>query len=291
MATVMGREEIIIGSERAIAMATSEGKKKPGIIQNTLRLAACSELRRGILVSLREGKKALSELRTELEISSTTAIHALRELEKEHLVFQDEAREYVLTKIGEVIAMKLSDFIDAIKVLKKHENFWLTHDLSGIPPHLLEKIGMLKDSVIVKDTATDIFKVHSNYIDMLKDAKEIKGVSSIFAPDYLSVFEELLLKKKADVELVVTEVVLGKIDEEILKGIFTAKSSKLKLYITKENVKAAFTVTDYFIAFGFFRLDGTYDYSNDLRSYDKEAIEWGNDLFEWHRKQAERVLI
>ncbi|MCK4732162.1 MAG: winged helix-turn-helix domain-containing protein, partial [Methanophagales archaeon] len=258
--------------------------------QNILRLAICSELRRGILVSLREGKKALSELRTELEISSTTAIHALRELERDNFVFQGADRDYALTKIGEVIALKLSDFIDAIKVLKKHEDFWLTHDLSGIPEPLLERIGMLRNSDIVKDTATDIFKVHSNYIDMLKDAKEIKGVSSIFVPDYPLVFEELLLKKKADIELVVTEEVLGKIDEEILKKIVTDKSSKLKLYVTKENVKAAFTVTDFFIAFGFYRLDGTYDYSNDLRSYDKEAIEWGNDLFEWHRKQAEKVL-
>ena len=274
-----------------MTMSEVEGKKKRQIVQNILRLAICSELRRGILVSLREGKKALSELRTELEISSTTAIHALRELEKEHLVFQDEHRDYALTKIGEVIALKLSDFIDAIKVLKKHEDFWLTHDLSGIPEPLLERIGMLRNSDIVKDTATDIFKVHSNYIDMLKDAKEIKGVSSIFVPDYPLVFEELLLKKKADIELVVTEEVLGKIDEEILKKIVTDKSSKLKLYVTKENVKAAFTVTDFFIAFGFYRLDGTYDYSNDLRSYDKEAIEWGKELFEWHRKQAERVLI
>ena len=134
-------ETILMGSERAIAMTMSEGKKKRQIIQNTLRLATCSELRRGILISLREGKKALSELRTELEISSTTAIHALRELEREHLVFQDEHRDYALTKIGEVIALKLSDFIDAIGVLKKHEDFWLTHDLSGIPPHLIEKIG------------------------------------------------------------------------------------------------------------------------------------------------------
>ena len=274
-----------------MTMSEVEGKKKRQIVQNILRLAICSELRRGILVSLREGKKVLSELRTELEISSTTAIHALRELERDNFVFQGADRDYALTKIGEVIALKLSDFIDAIKVLKKHEDFWLTHDLSGIPPHLLEKIGRLRDSVVVKDTATDIFKVHSNYIDMLKDTKEVKGVSSIFVPEYPLVFEELIREKKANVELIVTEEVLGKIDEEILKEIFTDKSSKFKLYITKKDIKAAFTVTDFFIAFGFYRLDGTYDYSNDLRSYDKEAIEWGKELFEWHRKQAERVLI
>ena len=289
MATVMGREEIIIGSERAIAMTTSEGKKKPGIIQNTLRLAACSELRRGILVSLREGKKALSELRTELEISSTTAIHALRELEKDNFVFQDEHRDYALTKIGEVIALKLSDFINVIDVLKKHEDFWLTHDLSGIPEQLLEKIGCLKDSTLFEDTAIDIFKVHTSFINLLAGAKKLRGVSSIFVPEYPLLFEELILKKKADVELILTKEVLEKIDKEILKKIFTDKSSKFKLYITKEDAKAAFTVTDFFFSLGLFHVDGTYDYNRDFVSYDKKAIEWGNELFEWYRKRAKKV--
>jgi predicted transcriptional regulator len=285
--------EIIMGSGevKAGVGVGIKRKSKRSAIENTLRLAACSDLRRVTLICLDSGKKSLSDLRDELEVSSTTAIHALRELEKGNLVFQDEDRNYALTKIGKVITLKLADFISAIEVLKKHEDFWLTHDFSGIPLHLMEKIGWLKDSVVVKDTATDIFKVHSNYIDMLKDTKEVKGVSSIFVPEYPLVFEELIREKKANVELIVTEEVLGKIDEEILKEIFTDKSSKFKLYITKEDIKAAFTVTDFFIAFGFYRLDGTYDYSNDLRSYDKEAIKWGKELFEWHRKQAERVLI
>ena len=284
-------ETILMGSERAIAMTTSEGKKKPGIIQNTLRLAACSELRRGILVSLREGKKALSELRTELEISSTTAIHALRELEKDNLVFQDEHRDYALTKIGEIIALKLSDFINVIDVLKKHEDFWLTHDLCGIPPHLLEKIGWLKDSVILEAPATDLFKVHSTYIDLVTKAKEIKGVSPIFVPELPFIYEAVTIEKKGDVQLLVTEEVLNKIDREVLENIFSAKNSKLKLYIMKGDVKVAFTVTDYCLSFGLFNLDGTYDWNKDLRSYDKEAIGWGNELFEWCRKRAERVLI
>ncbi len=263
-------------------------KKKPGIIQKTLHLAACSDLRRGILVSLGEGKKALSELRDVLGVSSTTAIHALRELEKDNLIFQDETRDYALTKIGEVIALKLTDFMDAIDVLKKHEDFWLTHDLSGIPPHLLEKIGWLQDSTLFEDTATDIFKVHTSFINLLANAKKIRGVSSIFVPEYPTLFEQLILKKKADVGLIVTKEVLEKIDKEILKEIFTDKRSKFKLYLTKEDAKAAFTVTDFSLSLGLFHVDGTYDYNRDLVSYDKKAIEWGKELFEWYLKHAER---
>jgi len=186
-AVEVGREEVMISDMGR--------ENKSERMQNTLRLAACSDLRRNLLISLKEGKKPLSELRVELEVSSTTAIHALRELEKNNLVFQDVDKDYALTKIGEIVALKLSDFIAAIEVLKKHEVFWLTHDLSGIPPQLLEKIGWLRDSTLAEDTSTDIFKVHLNFVNLLKKAKEIKGVSSIFVPDYPLLFGDLINKK------------------------------------------------------------------------------------------------
>jgi len=280
-----------VGGEEVIAMLAKGKENNPERMQNTLRLAVCSDLRRSILITLKEDKKPLSELRDALGVSSTTAIHALRELERDNLVFQDEHRDYALTKIGEIIALKLTDFVNAIEVLKKHQDFWLTHDLTGIPPHLFEKIGWLRDSTIVKDTATDIFKSHSNFINLLGGAKEMKGVSSIFVPDYPHLFEELILKKKADVELIVTKEVLEKIDEEMLKEIFASKSSKLKLYITEENARANFTVTDYFLAIGLYRIDGTYDYSRDLVSYNKEAIGWGRKLFEWYLNKAEKIFL
>ena len=297
MATVgkIGGEETIIGGERAMAMTMSEGKKKQRIIQNTIRLATCSELRRGILLSLREGKKALSGLREELEVSSTTAIHALRELERKNFVFEDEDRDYALTKIGGIIALKLGDFLDAIDVLKKHEDFWLTHDLSGIPPHLLEKIGWLRDSDIIECSATDVFKVYYEFIDMLKDAKEIRGVSFMFFPEYPSIFRELIAKKQTDIQLVMTEEVtdrvLEAVGEEFLKNALTKEDYWLKLYTIKEAPKAAFTVTDYFFSLGFFNPDGSYDWNIDLISYDKKAIAWGVEFFEWYLKQAKRFYF
>ena len=284
-------EEVIIVNMRKGMPMVIKNIKKTKKVQKTLQLATCSDLRRGILVSLKEDKKALSELRDELGISSTTAIHALRELEKDNLLFQDKTRDYALTKIGEVIALKLTDFMDAIDVLKKHEDFWLTHDLRGIPPHLLEKIGWLRDSTLFEDTATDIFKVHTSFINLLANAKKIRGVSSIFVPEYPPLFEELILKKKADVGLIVTAEVLEKIHKGILKKIFADKSSKLELYITTKDVKAAFTVTDFSLSLGLFHVDGTYDYNRDLVSYDKKAIEWGKELFEWYLKRAERVCL
>ena len=282
------REEVMV----MLGMGRENKSKR---MQNTLRLAVCSDLRRNLLVCLREGKKPLSELRDELEASSTTAIHALRELEKNNLVFQDVDRGYSLTKIGEIVALKITDFVNAIEVLKKHERFWLEHDLSGIPSHLLEKIGRLRDSTLAEDISTDIFKVHLNFVNLLKNAKEIKGVFSIFVPDYPLLFGDLIIKKKADVQLVMTEEVFNKMlgitNQKLLKKAIKDENFKLKLYTVEENINAAFTVTDYFLSFGLFHVDGSYDYNRDIISYDREAIEWGRELFEWYLKRAERVYL
>ncbi len=259
--------------------------------KDILHLAVCSELRRNILISLNEGKKPLADLRDGLNISSTTAIHALRELEKNSLVFQEKDKNYGLTNTGRVITLKLLDFNNAAEILKKHERFWLEHDLSGIPEHMMEKIGCLKDSVLITNTETDIFKVHLNFISLLKKAKDIRGVSPFLIPEFTSLFEELIFGKSVDIQLLLTREVYEKLDKGILKKIFTEKDTRFKLYVTKENLKVAFTVTDYFLSIGFFHTGGLYDFSNDLISYSEEASAWGGELFEHYVKLSERVVL
>jgi predicted transcriptional regulator len=251
-------------------------------------LAACSNLRRNILIFLNEHEKSLGDLRDGLKISSTTALHALKELEKSKLTFQNRNKNYGLTNIGRIITLELLDFSSAEEVLKKHERFWLEHDLSGIPDQMLGKIGWLNGSNLVEDTATDIFRVHTNFITLLAGAKEIKGISSIYVPEYMNLFSDLIINKNADVELILTKEVMEKIDKTIINNILSDKSFKFKLYMTKEETRAAFTVTDTFFSLGLYHNNGNYDYNRDLLSYEKKGIEWGKNLFEWYLQQAER---
>lgn len=254
-----------------------------------LHLTACSNLRKNILIFLNEHERSLGDLRDGLNISSTTALHALKELERSNLTFQKRNKNYGLTNIGRIMAIKLMDFINAEEVLNKYERFWLEHDLSGIPDHMLGKIGWLNGSNLVEDTATDIFKVHTNFIALLAAANEIKGISSIFVPEFMSLFADLIINKKVDVELILTKEVIEKIDITIINNIISDKSLKFKLYLTKEETRAAFTVTDNFFSLGLYHINGNYDYNRDLLSYEKKGIEWGKNLFEWYLHQAERI--
>ncbi|MDD2777841.1 MAG: DUF1724 domain-containing protein [Methanocellales archaeon] len=261
------------------------------ISQSTLRLAACSGLRSSILISLVKKEKSLSELRDEIMVSSTTAIHSLRELEKDKLLYQNEKKNYLLTEIGRIITLKLIDFIEAIGVLKKYEEFWLNHDLSDIPEYFLEKIGVLKRSILVGSSATDVLKIFTEFVDMLRNSKEIRGVTSMFIPDFGPLLKELTLEKNVDVKLVITKEILEGLDKEILREIFADKKSKLELYVMKEPLKVAFTVTDSLLSFGLFNFDGTYDWNKDIIDSTKEGLKWGLELFEWYCKRSDKFHL
>ena len=256
------------------------------------RLVVCSELRRNILLSLDGGNKSLGNLRDELKISSTTAIHALKELEKSDITFQDKYKKYSLTDIGKILALKMRDFDDAAEVLKKHERFWLDHDLSGIPQSQKERIGWLKDSNLVIINPMDIIKTHESYVAFIKTANWIKGVSPIYSSDYERIFKEVI-EKNVRIELVLTVDVINKLTNTM--GLDNLNNlihdHPIDFYLTDEIVKVAFTITDTFFSLGLFTNNNVYDITHDLISTNDMAIRWGNDLYEYYRGRAKKYEI
>jgi predicted transcriptional regulator len=273
-------------------MNETEKKEDEQAVHKILQLLACSNLRKNLAEALRDGKSfTLSQLSEQAGASSPAAVHALRELAKEHLTHQDEHRNYVLTNIGEIVMRKLEETNLVIKVLSKNRQFWLEHDLSGIPTSLLDRIGCLKDSEIIFSTPTDLFKIVSTFYILLENAKEIRGVSPIYNEELTTNFIKLV-NKGVDVELVVTpevlDAVLKSADRSELKE---ALQGNLTFFKIERQPSLAFTVTDYFMELGFFRPDGTYDWSNELLSYSEDSLSWGRKLYQYYVEQAEVVVI
>ncbi len=260
--------------------------------QNILPLAVCSDLRRNILISLIDGKKPLGDLRIGLKILATTAIHALRELEKNNLVHQEKDKNYALTNIGRIVALKLLDFSNTSEALKKHERFWLEHDLSGIPDHMLKKIGWLKNSDMIQINPLDIIKTHNSFINFVKNAKWIRGVSPLFSTDYPIIFKDVV-EMGINTQLILTDSVLGKLIDTI--GLENLKklihNHSLELLVTEENLKVAFMVTDAFLSLGLFANNGVYDITHDLIGTDDRTVYWGHELFEYYRGKAKKYEI
>jgi predicted transcriptional regulator len=75
-----------------------------------------------------------------------------------------------------------------------------------------------------------------------------------------------------------------------LEQVSKAIEKNFKLHMLKQNLKIGFfAVTDRFMAFVPYRLDGTFDWSSDLLNCNKTAIDWGLALFDHYNELAESV--
>ena len=116
---------------------------------------------------------------------------------KRATTFVRTRERYGLTFIGKGVALKMIDFGTTLAFLKKSETFWLEHNTSGIPDHLLGMISLLSDSTILASPQTDIFQVYRRGLEFLESGKvkELKVVSTtVGAPES----DKLLNKLAAD---------------------------------------------------------------------------------------------
>ncbi|MDR1993108.1 MAG: DUF1724 domain-containing protein [Nitrososphaerota archaeon] len=247
-----------------------------------------SDLKLGIIISLLGSKKKLSELAKDTRTRETTILHILKELEQLGLTVKSDGT-YQLTPLGILEAHICKGCSRSLDVLKKHKEFWLTHDTSVIPPVLINNIGALDEAVLVKTGEVDLEKVLENFISIVASSKVIAGVSPVFHPDYITVFEELI-NRNCKVELIVTSKVLAKIqthpNHERLENFIA--EGKIGLYLN-DSLRFALTVTDKYVSFGLFNLSGTYDSSVDLICSGEEALEWGNQMFKQTLDKSTKV--
>ncbi len=262
-------------------------------VEKSLKFLTTSSVRNKILMSLREGVKDLGDLKDEMKLESSTIIHSVRAMEGEDLLVEKEDG-YHLTQIGKILSHKLFDMVKTLNALNKNREFWLNHQIDGIPQQFLERIGEIKDGKLVKSSPTDLLKVISTYFELTRKAKELKGVSPVFIPALLGIMEKVV-NRGTDVQIVLTKEVLKTMIEALdekhrrkLKDILR-KENNLTFWITDDDIKVAFTVTDSILSLGLFSNDGMYDPNVDLISHNKEAINWGRELFEYYRKGAKAI--
>jgi len=254
----------------------------------SLKSLTRSKVRTKTLLSLRYGPKSTSDLEKELGTRNTTILHAIKDMAGSDLVVRTKAG-YALTNLGKMQAQILTDMIDFVSVMEEHSDFWLNHDINGIPEELLGKLGMLSQAEIIESDYSEPLKTVEYFIGELKISKYVLGVSPIIIPGYAEIIS-YCVQNCADVELIVTSEILkimlrdhGDLVETLLKY------DNFKLYETRDDVTAAFTITDKLLDLGLFRHDGTYDLGCDLICVGESAVKWGTELFHYYLNKSRSV--
>lgn len=248
-----------------------------------------SDLKLNIMQSLLKGEKKISELKSDIDSTETSILHVLKEFENLGLTAKSSG-VYKLTMLGVMEAQICKEYASATNVVETFREFWLTHDIGGLPEGFVTKIGALKSSVLIKSTSMNLRGVHENFMKMLLSSNTIKGISPIFHPDYISTFKNVL-EHGCNIDLVVTNEVLAKTmaDAEVESLQKFVEAGKIRIFVN-DDLRFALTVTDAGLSLGLFTLAGDYDYSSDLVCSSPEGIEWGNQLFARTLEKSARLL-
>jgi predicted transcriptional regulator len=260
-------------------------------IKDDLKFITTSSIRTKIILCLKEGDKGLNELKCQLDLKPSPISHALKRLENEDIILK-KGKKYSLSSLGKLYVIKSENLFKSLETIKNCEKMWLNHLIDGIPPFLIKKMGCLANSKIVESTPTDVIKPHTYYAELVSRSYNIKAVSPIFYYPFFDLYTTGL-KKEAKAEIIVTPLIL----DAVLKNVGMEKlekrisSSNLKILRVDEDIKIAFTVTEKFLNFGLFLNDGLYDATMSLVTYDKEAIMWGEELYDYYLKKAKVVNL
>jgi predicted transcriptional regulator len=165
-----------------------------------------SRLKIQILLTLLHNTASLSRLREVTGSASQALIPKIRGLERQGLI-EAVNYEYRLTPLGGVVATNVEGFVQLIGGIDQNHTFFTGHDLSDIPPAFLLRIGDLYNAEPKQDTTTDMFYVYSHYLEILKDAAYIHGISSVASPGLARFIAEKVVTR-IPVELVVNHDVV-----------------------------------------------------------------------------------
>lgn len=247
-----------------------------------------SKKRENLLLLLRDGPRTLEEIRNSLNVTSSGMIPQIRKLEEQRLVRQ-EGKKYLLTDTGTVIAEVFSSFVKTVEVIDKYENFWEIHDIKAIPQPLLKRIYELENCHLVESNLSKIHEPHSEFLEYLSKSKKIMGISPIFHPSYPLFFSQLA-QGGAEVSLIITKEILNRIKKEYVETLRDFLSIKtVRLYLSNEDIKLASGITDCYFNMSLFFRNGGYDSQVDLASFDRSAIKWGEDMFNYFLANSKEI--
>ncbi len=241
-----------------------------------------SDKRRKILLFLRDGPKNIEEITEFLGSSCTAVLPQIKRLTENGLINQ-EGKNYGLSTVGLIVTEKMFSLLGTLEIFEDNIDYWAQKDLTGIPPFLRSKLGMLARYKVIEPQLNRMFEPPEEFINSLKKSTEIMYFSSFFHPSF-SGFDQDFLKKRTASTFIFTKNFFERIfssHPEEAKELLSSASSNIYIYDGLSSV-VSLTVTERFMALLLLNKKGKLDQSL-LISSENDAIEWGKELFVYYR--------
>jgi len=263
------------------------------LAEPTIRKLYDSKLRLSILEALHDKPMRLADLRRVVSANAPNTSSKAKELEEMGLLERIEG-DFQLTPYGHAVRERTQEALEFYSTYEKFKEFWDTHRTDGIPAELWLRIGELNDSVLVKDTTTNVTESHDKFVELLKSIKKrFYGISPIYHDEYMKeVFSKL--NANVDCKFVVSKEIFDLIVNLPSKERQTLRKigDRAKWLIYEKHLTVAYTVSENFSSLALeTKVEPTHYLTMDFQSTNPRAIKWGLDLFDYYKKQAKPVKL
>jgi predicted transcriptional regulator len=246
-----------------------------------------SQKRRDLLLLLGEKPRTMEEIKTLLDVSPTAILPQIKRLTDSDLVIQKNG-SYELTDMGELVFKKVQSLVKVL-ILLERDNYWIEHDLSGIPQYLLDRIGDLKGCKLVEADPSQIFEPRTELLNFFSSSRFLMVFSSLYRPEFLPLYTKLG-RLESEITLIFTESVFEKFlynYERKIRKLSTMKNAEL--FVCNDGVKLAeLMVSDRGMMVSLFDNNGRF-YHNYMSCSEPEAVNWAKELFEFYKSRAWQI--
>ncbi len=227
-----------------------------------------------MLHMLRGNPMRLSELSKMLDVTTAEVSRHMERLVKTRLVDKNGDNYYRLTSFAYMILTEFSN----IEYLTQNIEFFLHHNLNGLPPEL-QWFGAMADGEMVEGALEVTSQIWEN---------------NVRAKKYIYVISDQIMRAMVDIicEKIDSGMIVRKIyrtDSEIPPEYLRINRDNHEIR-TMDEIPLAMIITERDVGISFRGENGHIDFSTSLKGENEEFRRWASSIFEYFWKKAKPVL-
>jgi len=244
-----------------------------------------SEKRKNILLFLKEGPQEMEHLLTSLDTNRQAILPQIRILEEHYLVSHTKDT-YELTNIGKLLVDEVAPLVNTTEVLDIDIDYWGTHNLDFIPPHLLKRMNELGKCNIINPCISKMYEIHNNFHEATLLSESVFVVTTFMFPNFSMLSSELISRNITMHAIISTDLLdkMRNVDRAYFADLIKNKLFHFFVYSKKMDF-ISFAYNDHNLMLGLLTNSGDFD-NKYVLCQGSCVLYWGKELFDYYLKDS-----
>jgi predicted transcriptional regulator len=242
-----------------------------------------------LLSEIATEKRRLSQLTTKLSATPQETSKHLMRLRNAKLVEKDSDGFFGLTAFGKIIL----NLLPSIRFLTQNREYFLSHDISSLPPEFIERIGELQEG----EYGEKVGSILAHTQQVVQDAEEyiwLMADHPLGGEEYVTESGKLESSRTVTWRIIIPAADSSIDWQDLRRTVGTHKGRiEYRLIEDVKNIKAGIALNEKIAGVTFPDIMGKkLDFNSGFRSNDPIFRKWCQDLFEFHwNKAGKKVQI